>query len=164
MCFHPILDFVLEILILVKTFCSLDQVLCQSSMVWYVLPKLLVLLLAFQHVVSYGLQLLHLFEKLHFQIVLLLYLLGLVLDVYVPPPTPHLQLTPLCVLVSLVIIFVSCYEIVYACSSTTTIGVSCPPPLKLCGSFGCFSLITPLHLTSYTSCIGLDGFELSNMR
>jgi hypothetical protein len=37
---------------------------------------------------------LHLFEKLNFQIMVPLYFLGLVLDVYVPPPTPHLQLAP----------------------------------------------------------------------
>ncbi len=63
-------------------------------MVWYVFPKLLVLLLAFQYVVLYDFQLLHLFEKLNFQIMVPLYFLGLVLDVYVPPPTPHLQLAP----------------------------------------------------------------------
>jgi hypothetical protein len=36
-------------------------------------------------------------------------------------------------------------------------------PLKLCGFFCCLSLTTPLHLTSSTSCIRLDGFEPSRL-
>jgi hypothetical protein len=63
---------------------------------------------------------------------------------YAPPPIAHLQLV---VLVSSIIINVSYYEDVYVCSSTTTFGISCPPPLKFCSSLGYFSLTAPLHST-----------------